>query len=65
MRLRLGQSPWRRLNLVFLDAACLCCFEGSDTELRSKRVLREGVKPSPTKEECDNAVGAGFIPARS
>jgi CBS domain-containing protein len=32
-------------------------------KLRSNRVLREGVKPSPTKEPRDNVVEAGFIPA--
>ena len=35
----------------------------------SNRVLREGIKPSPTKEPSDHtprvAVGAGFTPARS
>ena len=31
----------------------------------SYEVLRAGISPAPTEEPCDNAVGAGFIPAQS
>ena len=35
------------------------------TKLRLSLALREGIKPSPTLEPCDNVVGAEFIPVQS
>ena len=56
-RARKGRLQQSSVRSTF---ACRC-----NTELRSSRVLRERIRPSPTEEPCDNAVGAGFSPIQS
>ena len=59
-RSSISESPIRDADPVLGTRATL---HRSDRILRV--VDREGIKPSATIDPCDNAMGAGFIPARS